>query len=65
MPFVSAAVLLVAVGQLLGLADTGDDVLYMFNRNGFYFLLVQFVEQFGNACLNVIDDFIAAFFFPE
>ena len=50
----------VFASQLFGLADAGDDVLHVVDGDGHRTVGLQFVEQFGDAFLDVVGDFLAA-----
>ena len=56
----SGAVLRLVARQLLGAANTGDDVFHVADVDGLGSLLAQFVEQLGDAGLYVIYYLVAA-----
>ena len=51
--------------HLLWLADTGDDVLHVVDGDSLDALLTEFVKQFCDTGLNVINDFVATLLTPE
>ncbi len=55
----------VAVGQFFGLPDAGDHVLHVVDVDGLVAPLFQFVEQFGNAGLDVVYYFFASILLVE
>ena len=60
MSAILAFVRLLFASQFLRLADTGDDVLHVVDGDGFSAVGFQFVKQFCDAGLDVVDDLLAA-----
>ena len=62
-----AFLLLLAIlaSKLFGLADTGDDFLNMLDGDGLDALQAQFVEEFGDAGLDVVHNLVAALLFSK
>ena len=50
--------ILFPASQLLGLADTGNDILHMVDGDGLRTIGFQFFEQFGDAFLDIVGDFL-------
>ena len=51
----------VVASQFLGPADTGDDIFDMLDGDGLGAIGLQFVEELGDAGLDVVGNLLAAF----